>query len=32
SNTILLRNDQKFPQLKEVSIAPLIEQELKKLL
>ena len=32
SNTILLRKDQKFPQLKEVSIAPLIEQELKKLL
>jgi len=32
SNTILLRPDQKFSQLKEVSIAPLIEAELKKLL
>ena len=32
SNTILLRKDQKFPQLKEVSIAPLIEQELRKLI
>lgn len=32
SNTIFLRSDQKFPQLKEVSIAPLIEKELRKLL
>lgn len=32
SNTILLKNDQKFPQLKEVSIAPLIEKELRKLI
>ena len=32
SNTIALKPEQKFPKLKEISIAPLIEQELKKLL
>jgi ribose-phosphate pyrophosphokinase len=32
SNSIALRPDQKFSKLKEISIAPLIEQELKKLL
>ena len=32
SNTIALKPEQKFPTLKEISIAPLIEQELKKLL
>ncbi|MFA6016609.1 MAG: ribose-phosphate pyrophosphokinase [Patescibacteria group bacterium] len=32
SNTIALKPEQKFSKLKEISIAPLIEQELKKLL
>lgn len=32
SNTIALQPYQKFPKLNEISIAPLIEQELKKLL
>jgi len=32
SNTITLKPEQKFSKLKEISIAPLIEQELKKLL
>lgn len=32
SNSILLRPEQKFSKLKEISIAPLIEKELKKLL
>jgi ribose-phosphate pyrophosphokinase len=31
ANTILLRKDQKFDRLKEISIAPLIADELKKL-
>lgn len=32
SNTIFLKPEQKFSKLREISIAPLIEQELKKLL
>ena len=32
SNTIALKSEQKFSKLEEISIAPLIEQELKKLL
>ena len=32
SNSIFLRPEQKFSKLKEISIAPLIEKELKKLL
>ena len=32
SNTIALKSEQKFSKLNEISIAPLIEQELKKLL
>ena len=32
SNTIALQPEQKFSKLREISIAPLIEQELKKLL
>ncbi len=32
SNTIALKPEQKFSKLKEISIAPLIEQELKKLI
>jgi len=32
SNSIALKSEEKFPQLKEVSIAPLLTSEIKNLL